>query len=307
MTAASEDRELVFTRVFEAPREMVYQAWTDPKHVAKWWGPKGSTNSIQSMDVRPGGALRITTHGPDGVENPNEIVYEEVVKPERLVYLHGDEREPGYVRVTVTFTEDGGKTTVTIEMLFKTAAKREEIVVKRGAFEVVNQSMDRLAERLAAMKAAAPPAHELTMTRIFDAPRETVFAAWTDAERLKRWWGPKGFTNPVCEFDARPGGAIRIHMRAPNGVIYPMTGVVLEIAPPERLVFVSAALDEKGDALFEILNTVTFAALGGKTQVTLHATVTMETAEAPRYLAGMEMGWSLSLDRLGAGGEKGPR
>lgn len=153
--------------------------------------------------------------------------------------------------------------------------------------------------------AAAQEDREHVFTRVFDAPREAVFEAWTDVERLKRWWGPKGFTNPVCEFDARPGGAIRIHMRAPDGVVYPMTGVVREIVPPERLVFASAALDEKGDALFEILNTVTFADAGGKTRLTLHARVTMETADAGRYLVGMEMGWSLSLDRLGAEVEKG--
>jgi uncharacterized protein YndB with AHSA1/START domain len=77
-----------------------------------------------------------------------------------------------------------------------------------------------------------------------------------------------------------------------------MTGVYREIVEPERLVFISAALDEKGSPLFEILNTVTFAEQGGNTKLTLHARVTMATAEAPRYLAGMELGWSQSLDRL---------
>ncbi len=149
------------------------------------------------------------------------------------------------------------------------------------------------------MKEATEPAQqELVMTRILDAPREVVFKAWTDPARVKLWWGPKGFTNPVCELDPRPGGAIRIHMRAPDGVVYPMTGVFNEIVEPERLVFTSGALDEKGTPLFEILTTVTFAEHGGKTKLTMHAKVMMATAAAAPHLAGMEMGWSQTLDRL---------
>ena len=139
---------------------------------------------------------------------------------------------------------------------------------------------------------------ELLTTRIFDAPRDLVFKAWTDPERLQRWWGPKGFTNPVCEVDVRPGGAIRIHMRAPDGIVYPMTGVFHEIMEPERLVFTSRALDSNGEPLFEVLNTVTFSEEGGKTKLTLHARVLNVKGDAAQHLAGMEQGWSMSLDRL---------
>ena len=125
-----------------------------------------------------------------------------------------------------------------------------------------------------------------------------VFRAWTDPERLKRWWGPKGFTNPVCEVDVRPGGAIRIDMRAPDGVVYPMTGTFIEIVEPERLVFTSSALDNNGEPLFEVLNTVTFAEEGGKTKLTVHARVSKVKGEAAPHLAGMEQGWSMTLDRL---------
>ena len=89
--------------------------------------------------------------------------------------------------------------------------------------------------------------------------RELVFKAWTETKHVAQWWGPKGFTNPVCEMDVRTGGAIRIHMRAPDGVVYPMTGVFQEIVAPERLVFVSSALDDKGNSMFDVLSTVTFA------------------------------------------------
>jgi uncharacterized protein YndB with AHSA1/START domain len=139
---------------------------------------------------------------------------------------------------------------------------------------------------------------DLVITRIFDAPRSLVFKVWTDARHTAQWWGPKGFTNPVCELDARTGGAIRIHMRAPDGAVYPMTGRFEEIVEPERLVFVSSALDENGNSMFDILNAVSFAEQGGKTTLTLQARVIKTTALAPQYLKGMEAGWSQSLDRL---------
>jgi uncharacterized protein YndB with AHSA1/START domain len=141
---------------------------------------------------------------------------------------------------------------------------------------------------------------ELTITRVFDAPRRVVFAAWTDAKQVAQWWGPTGFTNPVCELDVRPGGAILIHMRAPDGTVYPMSGIYKEIVAPERLVFTAIALDGEGKPLFENLNTVTFAEQGGKTVVTVHVRVVTSSAGAVQHLAGMEMGWKLTLDRLEA-------
>src|SRR3954464_2525826 len=98
----SADREIVAVRVFDAPRELVYKAWTDPEHVAQWWGPNGFTNTIHEMDVRPGGVWRFIMHGPDGTDYKNEVEYLEVVKPELLVYLH--ESTPKF-HVTVTFDD----------------------------------------------------------------------------------------------------------------------------------------------------------------------------------------------------------
>jgi len=141
---------------------------------------------------------------------------------------------------------------------------------------------------------------EMSLTRRVSAPLEIVFRAWTDARQLAEWWGPKGFTNPVCEADARAGGAIRIHMRAPDGVVYPMTGRYVEIDRPHRLVFTTAALDGEGRPMFEVRNTVTFTAVAGGTEIALVAEVTSTTPSVPQYLSGMSMGWSQSLDRLGA-------
>ena len=141
---------------------------------------------------------------------------------------------------------------------------------------------------------------DLVITRVCDAPRSRVFTAWTDPRQVAQWWGPHGFTNPVCEVDARPGGAIRIDMRGPDGTVYPMTGVYQEIAGPGRLVFTSAALDEEGNPLFEVLSTVAFAEQAGKTTVTVQARVVKATPKAAPYLAGMEAGWTQTLERLEA-------
>ncbi len=141
---------------------------------------------------------------------------------------------------------------------------------------------------------------ELVLTRVFDAPRDLVFNAWTDPRHIVRWWGPHGFTNPVCEVDACPGGAIRIHMRGPDGTVYPMRGEFREIVPPERLVLTTAVDEPDGSPRFEVLHTVTFAEQDGKTVLTLTARVIKETAAAAPQLGGMQAGWAQSLERLSA-------
>ena len=139
---------------------------------------------------------------------------------------------------------------------------------------------------------------EVVITRIFDAPRALVFKAWTDPKHLKRWWGPKMFTNPVCEVDARVGGAWRIVMRGPDGVDYPCGGVYREIVEPERLVFTNIATDHDGNPILDGLTTVDFAEQGGKTKLTLTTRAVALVEYAAAYLQGMEAGWTQSLETL---------
>jgi len=142
------------------------------------------------------------------------------------------------------------------------------------------------------------PKREFVFTRVFAAPRALVFKMWIDPKHLAQWWGPNHFTNPRCEVDVRPGGQIRIDMRGPDGTVYPMTGEFNEIIEPECLVFTSAALDPKGQPLFEVRNTITFTEQGGKTTIVLRAKVQNEKPGADMYLSGMEEGWTQSLERL---------
>src|ERR1700691_635365 len=104
-TRDSASRETAATRLLDAPRELVWAVWTDPKHVAKWWGPNGFTNTIREMDVKPGGRWRFVMHGPDGTDYENEVVFTEIVKPSLLAYDH---LRPKF-HVTVSFADQGGK------------------------------------------------------------------------------------------------------------------------------------------------------------------------------------------------------
>lgn len=150
-TASTADREIAATRIFDAPRDLVWQAWTDPKHVAQWWGPNGFKNTISEMDVRPGGVWRFIMHGPDGTDYPNKIVFLEVVKPERLVYVHGDDGDPDQFRVTVTFAEQNGKANLIMRSVFRSAADLAYVVEKHGAIEGMNQTLGRLSDYLLKM------------------------------------------------------------------------------------------------------------------------------------------------------------
>lgn len=140
---------------------------------------------------------------------------------------------------------------------------------------------------------------ELTMTRILSAPRSAVFKAWIDADTLSLWWGPRGFSNPVCEIEARPGGQIRIDMQSPDGTIYPMKGVYQEINEPARIVMMTSALeDESGNPQLAVLHTISFAEIKGRTGLTLQSHVIKATPAAAQALQGMAEGWNQSLERL---------
>jgi uncharacterized protein YndB with AHSA1/START domain len=135
----------------------------------------------------------------------------------------------------------------------------------------------------------------LTLTRLYNAPRERVWKAWTDPEQLAQWWGPDGFTTPRCELDVRPAGMLRIDMRAPDGNVLPLTGVYREVVAPERLVFLCSAVDGNGQLIFEVLNTISFAKQGGKTKLTVQTQVLRKTPGADE---GQVEGWTQTLVRL---------
>jgi uncharacterized protein YndB with AHSA1/START domain len=146
---------MVGTRVFDAPRDLVFAAWSDPTHLAQWWGPNGFTTTTSAFDMRPGGVWRFVMHGPDGRDYQNRITFDEIVKPERIVYHHGgaEDVEPAEFTVTVTFEDLGGKTKLTMRMQFPSAAERDRVIREYGADKGLVQTLARLDDYVARSKA----------------------------------------------------------------------------------------------------------------------------------------------------------
>jgi uncharacterized protein YndB with AHSA1/START domain len=304
-SSAASDREIASTRVFDAPRDLVFDAWTSPEHVAQWWGPNGFTTTTQSMDVRPGGAWIFIMHGPDGTDYKNHIVYREVVRPERLVYDHVS---GPLFQATVVFEAEGDKTRIRMKMLFETAELRKRVAEQYGAEQGLEQTLDHLGQHVAKLAG-----EEFVISREFDAPRDLVFAAWTEPERLAQWWGPKGFKLNVAKVDLRPGGVFHYGMTAPDGSTMWGKFTYREIAPPERLVFVVSFSDENGGMTRhpmaptwpqEMLNVVTFSEHGEKTTITLRSSAYNATEEERATFkaghASMKGGFTGTFDQLAA-------
>jgi len=144
------EREIVLSRVFDAPRERVFEAWTDPEGLAQWFGPKGFVTTTHEVEVRVGGLWRFEMRAPNGTRYPNRIEYLEIKKPERLVMDHGSDldNDPHRFRVTITFdAQSDGKTVVTMRQLHPTKAQRDA-GIGFGAVELGYQTLDKLAAKL---------------------------------------------------------------------------------------------------------------------------------------------------------------
>ncbi len=146
-TANSDDLEILSTRVFDFPRELIFRAWTEPDHLAKWWGPDGFTNTFHEFDPRPGGAWNFIMHGPDGTHYNNSSVFVEITRPERIIFDHISAPQ---FQVVATFEDLGEKTKVTFRMIFETT--KTCAAVKVYAVDCNEQNFDRLEAELAKMK-----------------------------------------------------------------------------------------------------------------------------------------------------------
>ena len=146
----TSNRELSITRLFNAPRELVWEAWTKPEHITHWWGPIGFSTTTHEMNLKPGGIWRFMMHGPDGRNYANKIIFIEVAEPELLVYKHSGEEDTEDIRfhVTVNFEKQGNKTKLTMCSLFDSAEELERVVREYGAKEGMVQTVARLEEYL---------------------------------------------------------------------------------------------------------------------------------------------------------------
>lgn len=153
LDAVSPDREIVTTRLIDAPRALVFEAWTDVKHLAHWYGPDGFTITTTQMEFKTGGKWLFTMHGPDGREYPNWVQYRTIVPNERIECEHGGEagKEIFFYQV-ITFADEAGKTRITMRGIFPTAEDREYVAVNYGAVEGGQQTIARLAAYVESLK-----------------------------------------------------------------------------------------------------------------------------------------------------------
>ncbi len=304
-----ETEHIDITRVYDAPVKAVWKAWTDPVETAKWWGPRGFTITHLSKDLRPGGHWSYIMHGPDGVDYPNRTIYYEVEENAKLVYDHGgSEDKPPLFRVTVTFSEAEGKTTMRMRMTFASV----QVAIEMGKFirqAGGNATWDRLDEYLGQTLAQE---ERFSINRSFDAPIDLLFRLWTDPKHVSKWLPPTGMSMDFLNADIRPGGSAMYVMFNDQFKMYGRAQY-LEIDPPNRLVYTQEFCDEKGGMARHpmaptwpetMLTVVQLHAEGPdqtRVQVTWRPYGKFTQEEVAMFVAardGMTTGWTGSFDKL---------
>lgn len=193
------DREIIMTRLLNAPRELVWKVWTQPQHLIKWWGPTGFTTTSNNMKLEAGGEWNFIMHGPDGRNYPNRIVFTEVKKPELLTYKHaGDEdTEPVNFDVKITFTAEGRKTRLKMVMTFTSHAELSRVEKEYGAIEGGKQHVANLEHYLTKIK----PAEPFVIERLLNAPVALVWKAISNKEEMKKWYFDLAEFKPEVGFE----------------------------------------------------------------------------------------------------------
>jgi uncharacterized protein YndB with AHSA1/START domain len=316
INAPPSSPEVVITQTIYAPREVVYKTVTDPLQIPKWWGPARFQTRVINMVVMPGGTWRFLQRDEQGKEYGFHGVYHDVRIPERLVYTSEYEGVPDHVTLyTEEFREQDGKTIIITKIMFPSVEGRDQML-QWGMEEGTAAMTNRLNELLAPM--SMPGRMEATMekqegtdgcitiTRIFDAPREKIWAQWTEPMQYKCWWGPKDFTSPYANLEVRRGGKFLVSMQAPDGKQFWDTGKYEEVIENQRLVYTDTFADEKGNVVpasyygmgsdkpLDMEVEVTLEDIGGKTRMIL------EQCGLPEgdLLDNARQGWNQSLDKL---------
>jgi len=302
----ANDRAIVTTRVFEAPPELVFDAFSDPGHLARWWGPDGFRTTTSLFDFRVGGVWRFVMHGPDGHDYENHVTFDEITPPQRLVFRHRvDAESPVHHVTTVTFEDLGGRTRLTLEAEFPTAEQRDLLVREHKVDEGGRQTLGRLAAFL--------DADLFTISRRVDAPRDLVWKMWTEEQHLARWWGPKGFEWLSGSIDLKPGGVFLYGMKGPTGAEMWGRFVFREVVAPERLSYVNSFSNPEGQITrapffdnwpLEVFNVMTLAEDGDGTILTLRGgPINARPDERDRFRShhsSMEQGFGASFGQLEA-------
>lgn len=324
------ERQISISRLLDAPRALVYRVFTEPQHVAHWWGPFGFRNTVHEMNVKVHGVSRFTMHGPKGgtgptseaTDYPNEMRYLEVVPNERLVFTHGSgaSGEEGF-HVEITFADEGTQTRVVLTQTHASAARVAD--VKKYAVEGGNQTFTRLAGYLASTRDAIAPSvlegaepgtedADFILTRVFKAPRALVFDAMLEPEHLAKWFGPAGVEMRIIASDLRVGGMLHYSMKMGANESFGRT-VYRDLKAPERFAYVVSFTDANFEPVrhplsatwpLEVLGVASLVELDGQTLLTMRSIpIHVSDEERATFRAGhtsMTQGWKGSYDQLEA-------
>lgn len=309
MATRSDSNEIRLTRVYDAPVRAVWDAWTIPEQVEKWWGPRGFTLTTHAKDLRAGGTWRYTMHGPDGVDYPNVTRYHVVEPHQKLVYDHGgtDDRPPLF-RVTVTFAEANGKTTMEMTSTLpspEAAREMAKYIKQAGGYA----TWDRLAEHL---EDTATGKKRFVIHRTFDVSVARVFEMWTNPVHLAKWLPPAGTEMRFLRSEIAVGKSTLFVITGAHGTMH-VRAEYLAIEPPRRVVYTQQFVDEHErlapapgaevwPAMLQTTVLLTEEA-PDRTRVTVttepHGETTAAEIEAfVQERSGMTLGWTGSFDAL---------
>ncbi len=309
MSEKNKANLIEINRVYEASLKDVWDAWTDPKKAAKWWGPRGYTITTHSKNLKVGGEWHYTMHGPDGIDYENKTKYLEVENYSRLVYDHGgnDDRPPLF-RVTVNFSEINGKTKMEMTMALATpeaAAQTKKFIKAAGG----NATWDRLAEFLSNESTGK---EFFFINRSFEADLKTFFEAWTNPSHFSKWLAPKGFEMKFLRADISTNGST-FYCMFNEGIKMYGRAHYTEVIPNKRLVYTQQFCDENENVSRhpmaptwpETMKTiVTFSEEGpNQTRITVQWEPfgNFNGEELETFIkgkSGMTLGWTGSFDKL---------
>ncbi len=311
MAEKTKSNIITLTRVYDAPLQSVWDAWTIPEEVAQWWGPRGFTLTTHSRDLRTGGHWHYTMHGPDGTDYENTTQYLEVVPLQRMVYDHGGHKDrPPLFRVTALFTERSGRTQLDMNMAFATpeiATDMRGFIKKAGG----ESTWDRLAEYLSKRLTGV---EKFVIARTFDAPIDRVNAMWTDPEHLAQWLPPTGAAMRFLRSEPSVGGTSFYAMAMANGAVLYGRLSYQALDRPNRIVYTQQFCDDKEQVITApffsdwpqtMLTTVELVSeTAERTRVTLRwepqGASGAAIAEFVKQRGSMTMGWTGSFDKLEA-------
>src|SRR5690606_29623979 len=306
------DNQIRLTRTYDAPLEAVWDAWTVPGEVERWWGPRGFTLTTHSRDLRSGGHWHYTMHGPDGTDYENTTQYLEVEPRRRLVYDHGGHLDrPPLFRMTVQFTEQDGRTRLDLSMALATpeiAAQTREFIRKAGG----EATWDRLAEHLGHRHGGKDL---FVIARSFEAAVERIYDLWTDPVHLAQWLPPQGATMRFLRTETRVGGTNLFEMTgADGGVIHGLIRF-LQLERPTLIAYTQQFCDASGRVTRApffphwpetmLTQVELIPETPGRTRVQLRwepapEAATEDVAEFLRQRGSMTAGWTGSFDKLEA-------